>query len=242
MKHPTLRRQGQRGLTIPLKNARKMTTGSQRWVRRHINDPYVQKARTEGFRSRAAFKLIQLDDKYHFLKRGKGVIDLGAAPGGWTQIAVKRVGADTPGGGWVLGIDLLEMDPLPGATLIQGDFLDPQTRASFNTLLKNPADVVLSDMASSTIGHGMTDHLRTSALAEAAFAFAKEVLAPGGVFISKVFQGGTHQVLLSDLKNHFSQVKHVKPLASRKESPEMYVLAFGFRRGACPTSSNISLM
>ena len=219
----------QRAVTVRLKNARKLSTGSQRWLARQLNDPYVQQAQTQGLRSRAAFKLIQLDDKFHFLKKGARIVDLGAAPGGWTQVALQRV--DSQGiEGCVIGIDLLEIEPIAGASLIQGNFLESQTQNQLKAIMKIPVQVVLSDMASSTIGHSQTDHLRTIALAEAAFYFAKDVLAPGGTFVTKVFQGGTNQDLLLELKRHFRQIKHVKPLASRKESSEMYVLAFGFKQ------------
>jgi 23S rRNA (uridine2552-2'-O)-methyltransferase len=219
---------GKRAVTVQLKNARKLSTGSQRWLRRQLNDPYVQQAHQQGFRSRAAFKLIELDDKFHFLKKGSYVVDLGAAPGGWTQVAVQRTNPQTKEEN-VVGIDLVHIDPLPGAFLLQGDFLDPEVQSSFKSLLKGPVEVVLSDMAASTIGHPQTDHLRTIALAEAAFYFARQVLACGGTFIAKVFQGGADRELLLALKSHFRTVKHVKPLASRKESSEMYVLAFGFK-------------
>ncbi len=222
----------QRAVTVRLKNARKLSTGSQRWLARQLNDPYVQQAQAQGLRSRAAFKLIQLDDKFHFLKKGARIVDLGAAPGGWTQVAVQRVDSQGSQGieGCVIGIDLLEIEPIAGASLIQGNFLESQTQNQLKAIMKIPVQVVLSDMASSTIGHSQTDHLRTIALAEAAFYFAKDVLAPGGTFVAKVFQGGTNQDLLLELKRHFRQIKHVKPLASRKESPEMYVLAFGFKQ------------
>lgn len=219
---------GQRTATVRLKNARSLSTGSQRWLMRQLNDPYVQQAQAQGLRSRAAFKLIQLDDKFGFLKKGKRVVDLGAAPGGWTQIAVRRVDPHSRGG-HVIGIDLLEMPPVEGALFVQGDFLETGMQAYLKSVLKGPVEVVLSDMAASTTGHTQTDHLRTVALAEAAFGFAKDVLAPGGTFVTKVFQGGTDRDLLEELKRRFAQTKHVKPAASRKESPEMYVLAFGFK-------------
>ncbi|MBN9412431.1 MAG: RlmE family RNA methyltransferase [Candidatus Paracaedimonas acanthamoebae] len=221
---PTLRAK-----SVLLKTARGRKPSSQRWLHRQLNDPYVQEAQAKGFRSRAAFKLIQLDEKFHFLKSGITLIDLGAAPGGWAQVAVQKINPHQTGGK-VIGIDLLEIEPLTDALLIQGDFLEVEQRQKIKTLVKNGAQVVMSDMAASTIGHAGTDHLRTIALAEMAFQFAKEILTPGGTFISKVFQGGTDPELLKEMKQHFKTIKHMKPQASRKESPEMYVVALGFYR------------
>lgn len=221
---PTLRAK-----SVLLKTARGRKPSSQRWLHRQLNDPYVQEAQAKGLRSRAAFKLIQLDEKFHFLKSGITLIDLGAAPGGWAQVAVQKINPHQTGGK-VIGIDLLEIEPLTDALLIQGDFLEVEQRQKIKTLVKDGAQVVMSDMAASTIGHAGTDHLRTIALAEMAFQFAKEILTPGGTFISKVFQGGTDPELLKEMKQHFKTIKHMKPQASRKESPEMYVVALGFHR------------
>lgn len=216
-----------RAKSVLLKTARGRKPSSQRWLHRQLNDPYVQEARVKGFRSRAAFKLIQLNEKFQFLKPGITLIDLGAAPGGWAQIAVQKINPHQTGGK-VIGIDLLEIEPLSDAVLIQGDFLELDQRQKIKALINEGAQVVMSDMAASTIGHAGTDHLRTIALAEMAFQFAREVLTPGGTFISKVFQGGTDPELLKQMKCHFKTIKHMKPQASRKESPEMYVVALGF--------------
>jgi 23S rRNA (uridine2552-2'-O)-methyltransferase len=213
-----------RGLEVTLRTARGRSTAQQLWLKRQLNDPYVAAARLQGWRSRAAFKLIELDDRFHLLHRGARVLDLGAAPGGWTQVAVKRGAAS------VLGVDLLRMDPIPGATLIQGDFTDPDMPARLTEALGGPADVVLSDMAPNTTGHAATDHLRIVALAEMALDFAVQVLAPGGAFVAKVFQGGSERQMLEPMKKHFAVVRHAKPPASRKESSELYVVATGFRR------------
>jgi len=188
----------------------------------------VARARREGYRSRAAYKLIEMDDKYRFLKSGGRVVDLGAAPGGWTQIAAKRVGADA-GRGRVVAIDLLEMQPLAGADVLQLDFLDADAPDRLKERLGGPADVVLSDMAANATGHRKTDHLKIMGLAEAGAMFAREVLEPGGTFLCKVLQGGTEGALLADLKRDFATVRHVKPAASRADSAELYVLAMGFR-------------
>ncbi|AIL12403.1 hypothetical protein IM40_00915 [Candidatus Paracaedimonas acanthamoebae] len=218
-----------RAKSVFLKTARGRKPSSQRWLHRQLNDPYVQEARAKGFRSRAAFKLIQLNEKFHFLKPGITLIDLGAAPGGWAQVAVQKINPRQTGGK-VVGIDLLEIEPLSDALLIQGDFLELDQRQKIKALINEGAQVVISDMAASTIGHAGTDHLRTIALAEMAFQFAKEVLTSGGTFISKVFQGGTDPELLKLMKRHFKTIKHMKPQASRKESPEMYVVALGFHQ------------
>jgi 23S rRNA (uridine2552-2'-O)-methyltransferase len=201
---------------------------SRRWLERQLNDPYVVEAKRQGWRSRAAFKLLELDDQVKLLKPGQRVVDLGAAPGGWTQVAVARTGADK-GKGKVVGIDILAAPPIPGAQLLQGDFLDPDMPRRLAELLGGPADIVLSDMAAPTTGHARTDHLRVMGLCEAAAEFAETVLAPGGAFLAKVFQGGTEQTLLASLKKRFTTVKHVKPPASRADSPEVYVIATGFR-------------
>ena len=216
--------------SVELKNARRHKPSSQRWLRRQFNDPYVVEAQKRGYRSRAAFKLQQLDAKFRFLKSGQRVIDLGAAPGGWTQIAVDIVGAGKgKGTGTVIGIDLLEMEPVPGADLLQGDFMTDEGLAALRERIPGRIDVVLSDMAASTTGHAPTDHLRTAALCEAAFEFALEVLAEGGSFIAKVFKGGSEQEMLRRMKRAFRAVRHAKPAASRPESPEAYVVCRGFR-------------
>ena len=225
---------GARTLKQRLKTARKRTLSSQKWLERQLNDPYVARAKREGYRSRAAFKLIEVDDKYHLLKPGQRIVDLGAAPGGWSQIAAKKVGSDH-GKGRVVGIDLLPIDPLPGVEFIELDFLDESAPGRLMELLGGQADIVMSDMAANTTGHKKTDHLRIMGLAEAAAYFAREVLAPGGAFLAKVFQGGTEGQLLADLKRDFAVVRHVKPAASRADSAELYVLATGFRGSAGTT-------
>jgi 23S rRNA (uridine2552-2'-O)-methyltransferase len=211
-----------------LKTARKRTLSSQKWLERQLNDPYVARAKTEGYRSRAAFKLLEIDEKYHLLKPGQRVVDLGAAPGGWSQIAAKKVGS-VSGKGRVVGIDLLPIEPMAGVEFIELDFLDESAPGKLIELLGGPADIVMSDMAANTTGHKKTDHLRIMGLAEAAIHFAREVMAPGGAFVAKVFQGGTEGQLLADLKRDFAVVRHVKPQASRADSAELYVLATGFR-------------
>jgi 23S rRNA (uridine2552-2'-O)-methyltransferase len=218
-----------RDLTVRLKTARRRSASSQRWLERQLNDPYVAAAKREGWRSRAAFKLIEIDDKYRILKPGQRVVDLGAAPGGWTQVAALRVKA-AEGRGQVIGIDYLPVDAIAGATILELDFLAPDAPDKLKALLRDGgADVVLSDMAAPTTGHASTDHLRIMGLAEAAAEFAAEVLAPGGAFLAKVFQGGTERALLDRLKRDFAIVRHVKPKASRSDSAELYVLATGFR-------------
>ena len=211
--------------SVRVKTARKRTLSSTLWLQRQLNDPYVAEAKRLGYRSRAAFKLQQLDDRFRFLKRGGRVVDLGAAPGGWTQIAVERTGP----GGKVVGIDYLAMDPVPGAELLELDFLDPSAPGRLTSLLAGRADVVLSDMAAPTTGHAATDHLRIMGLAETAYEFAREVLEKNGTFVAKVFQGGAEKTLLDRLKRDFAQVRHVKPAASRQDSAEIYVVATGFR-------------
>ncbi len=218
-----------RDLTVRLKTARKRSASSQRWLERQLNDPYVAAAKREGWRSRAAFKLIEIDDKYRILKPGHRVVDLGAAPGGWTQVAALRV-KSAEGRGQVIGIDYLHVDSIAGATILEMDFLDTDAPDKLKALLRDGgADVVLSDMAAPTTGHTSTDHLRIVGLAEVAAQFAIEVLAPGGAFLAKVFQGGTERDLLDMLKRDFAIVRHVKPKASRADSSELYVLATGFR-------------
>ncbi len=212
-----------RGLAVAVRTAKGRSVASQRWLSRQLNDPYVAAAKQQGFRSRAAFKLAELDERFRLIRRGALVADLGAAPGGWTQVAVQR------GAARVVGVDLLPIDPVPGACLLQGDFAAPETQQRLLAELGAKADLVLSDMAPNTTGHGATDHLRIVALAEAALAFALEVLADGGGFVAKVFQGGAEKTVLEQLKRHFSSVRHAKPPASRKESSELYVVATGFR-------------
>lgn len=208
---------------------KKLTPRSKDWLNRQINDPFVQQARAEGWRARAVYKLTEIDDKLKFLTPGKTVIDLGAAPGSWTELAVQRVQSQQ-GKGKVIALDILEMQPLNGATVIKKDFNDDDAPAVLIGLLDGKkADIVLSDMAANTTGHRHTDHLRVTYLVELAWDFAKQVLAPNGVFVAKVFQGGTEGELLTDLKKHFTKVQHVKPKASRKESPEVYMVASGFR-------------
>jgi 23S rRNA (uridine2552-2'-O)-methyltransferase len=215
---------GKRTLKIRVK-AQGRSLSSQRWLGRQLNDPYVVRAKSEGYRSRSAFKLAEIDDNHHFLKPGARVVDLGAAPGGWSQVAAKRVGKK----GRVIAIDLLEMESVSGVEFMQLDFLHPTAPERLEMALAGPADVVLSDMAANTTGHRQTDHLKIIALVEAAAEFARAVLKPGGVFLAKVIQGGTEGVLLATLKRDFSSVKHVKPAASRSDSAELYVLATGFR-------------
>jgi len=214
-----------RGLTVRVKSSNKRTVSSARWLERQLNDPYVAEAKKQGYRSRAAFKLLQLDDKYNFLKPGARVVDLGAAPGGWCQVAVDRVGER----GKVIGIDLLPMDAIPGADLIEMDFMSDAAPDELKRRLDGLANVVLSDMAASATGHAQTDHIKIMLLAETAYAFARDVLAPHGVFICKVLQGGATGELLKLLKRDFAEVKHVKPPASRSDSAEIYVVALGFR-------------
>ncbi|BBE71480.1 RlmE family RNA methyltransferase [Oharaeibacter diazotrophicus] len=223
------------GLKVRVKTARGRTASSTRWLQRQLNDPYVVKARKEGWRSRAAFKLIEIDEKHKLLKRGQRVVDLGAAPGGWCQVAARITGS-TPTNPLVVGIDFLEMDAVTGVTFLQKDFLDEDAPAALMAALggHNP-DVVLSDMASPTTGHHKTDYLRTAYLCEVAAAFAVDVLNPGGSFVAKVFRGGTENDLLALLKQNFAQVFHIKPPSSRQESVEMYVVAKGFKgRRAAP--------
>lgn len=219
---------GHRRKSVRVKTARGRKASSTRWLQRQLNDPYVQKAQAAGYRSRAAFKLIELDEKYGLFRPGRRVVDLGAAPGGWTQVALARVQPRTSGGR-VVALDILEMEPLPDAVVLQLDFLDDAAPARLKEALGGEADIVLSDLAPGTTGHRATDHLRIMAMAEAAYDFAEQVLAPGGAFVVKVFQGGAERELLARLKRAFAHVRHVKPPASRKESSEIYVVATGFR-------------
>jgi len=210
---------------VRLKNARRLAPSSQRWLARQLNDPYVQAAKAQGMRSRAAFKLMELDDKYHLIAKGARVVDLGAAPGGWSQVALAR------GASRVVGIDLLPIIPVAGAEFIEGDFMADGMEARLIEMLGAKADLVLSDMAPNTTGHVATDHIRIMALADMALAFAAEVLVPGGAFVAKLFQGGAERDMLNTLKLRFRTVRHAKPPASRKDSKEMYVVATGFRPG-----------
>ena len=212
-----------RGKTERVRTARRRKASSTRWLQRQLNDPYVAEARKRGYRSRAAFKLIQLDDRFGFLKKGARVVDLGAAPGGWTQVAVERGAART------VGVDLLETDPIAGAVLLQLDFMEEGAEAAIAEALGGQADVVMSDMAAPNTGHAATDHLRITALAETALDFAAQVLSPGGTFICKLFQGGAERELLARLRRDFASVRHAKPEASRKDSAETYLVATGFR-------------
>jgi 23S rRNA (uridine2552-2'-O)-methyltransferase len=218
---------GTRALKVRVKTAGKRSLSSKLWLERQLNDPYVARAKREGYRSRAAFKLIEIDEKARFLKKGARVVDLGAAPGGWSQIAAKRAGA--PDHGKVVAIDILDMDPVPGVMFAKLDFLDPSAPDKLKEMLGGPADVVLSDMAANATGHARTDHLKIMALVELAAEFAREVLAPGGAFLAKVLQGGTEASLLAALKRDFAKVQHIKPPASRADSAELYLLATGFR-------------
>ncbi len=217
-----------RRATVRVKTARGRTVSSQQWLQRQLNDPYVAEAKKRGYRSRAAFKLLQIDDQFHFLKAGTRIVDLGAAPGGWTQVAVERT---KPGRsrGIVIGIDLTPVEPVPGATILAKDFYDDDAPSALIELLAGPADVVLSDMAASATGDTQTDHMRIMGLAEAAHDFARQVLKPGGTFVAKVLRGGTERTLLDRLKKDFAKVRHVKPEASRSDSAEMYVVGTGFR-------------
>jgi 23S rRNA (uridine2552-2'-O)-methyltransferase len=206
-----------------VKTAKKRSTQSARWLERQLNDPYVARARADGWRARSAYKLIELDEKFHIIPNHGRIIDLGAAPGGWTQVCARR-GAQA-----IVGIDLLEMDPIEGATIIQGDFLAEGMGQKLIDLLGGPPNLVMSDMAANTVGHKQTDHLRTAVLSESAARFAMETLAPGGAFVTKMFQGGTENEMLALLKKAFKEVKHAKPPSSRAESVELFMVATGFR-------------
>lgn len=226
------RRRGTRGtklsgrtVTTRVRTAKGRTNSSTRWLQRQLNDPYVAEAKKLGFRSRAAFKLLELNDRFSFLGAGKRVVDLGAAPGGWTQVVIEKGGRT----GRVVALDINPMEPMTGATVLMADFLDEAAPGLIVEALGGQADVVLSDMAAPTTGHPPTDHLRIMALLEAALEFAATILVPGGTFVAKVFQGGSERELLTRMKRDFASVRHAKPPASRKESPEMYVVAMGFR-------------
>ena len=212
------------GLRTRVKTARGRKIGSTRWLERQLNDPYVKRARAEGYRSRAAYKLIELDERFGFLKGATRVVDLGIAPGGWAQVVRQRLPAAL-----LVGIDLLPADPIEGVTILQMDFMDDEAPARLREALGGPADLVLSDMAANTVGHPQTDHLRTMGLVEAALDFAADILAPGGAFVAKVLAGGADSGLVAELKRRFTAVKHAKPPASRKDSSEWYVIAKGFK-------------
>lgn len=214
-----------------LKTAKKRTASSARWLSRQINDPYVKQARAEGWRSRAAFKLIELDEKFTLLRGSQRVVDLGIAPGGWSQVVRKKAPAAR-----VVGIDLLPTEPIEGVTIFQMDFMADEAPAALEGALDGPPDLVLSDMAANTVGHKQTDHLRTMGLVETAVDFAINTLAPGGAFVAKVFAGGTDHDLLTILKRNFTTVKHAKPPASRKDSSEWYVIAQGFKGRTKPAA------
>ena len=212
------------GLRVRVKTAKGRKVGSTRWLERQLNDPYVKRARAEGYRSRAAYKLIELDERFAFLKGAKRIVDLGIAPGGWTQVVRQRLPQAT-----IVGIDLLPTDPIEGATILQLDFMDETAPDRLKEALGGPADLVLSDMAANTVGHPQTDHLRTMGLVEAGLDFATEILNPGGAFVAKVLAGGADSGLVAELKRRFTSVKHAKPPASRKGSSEWYVVAQGFK-------------
>ena len=207
-----------------LRTAKGRKVSSTRWLERQLNDPYVKRAKAEGYRSRAAYKLIELDEKFGLLKSVKGVVDLGIAPGGWSQVVRKKAPAAR-----VAGIDFLPTDPIDGVAILQMDFMDEDAPAKLREALAGDADLVLSDMAANTVGHPQTDHLRTMALVEAGMEFATDVLKPGGAFVAKVLAGGADNNLVAELKRHFTTVKHAKPPASRKDSSEWYVIAQGFK-------------
>ena len=221
---------GSRGVHTRVKTAKSRSKSSTKWLARQLNDPYVQQARKEGYRSRAAYKLKEMDEKLNVLKPGVHVVDLGAAPGGWLQVAVENTRADCGSGSIIVGIDLLDIDPVPHTQFLQGDFMDDDAPAKLCAMLGDrKADVVLSDMAANASGHSRTDHIRIMALCETAFDYSLEVLKPGGSFIAKTLQGGTEGDLLARMKQHFTTVKHLKPKASRQDSAEMYVVALGFK-------------
>lgn len=220
--------EGGRSLKIRVKTGAKRTMSSKLWLQRQLNDPFVAAAKREGWRSRAVYKLIELDERFHLLKPGQKIVDLGAAPGGWSQYAAKKIQSDT-GKGKIVGIDLLDIEPIAGVNFTVMDFLDPDAPEKLKEMLGGEADGVMSDMAANTTGHKKTDHLRIVHLADLAIEFAREVLAPGGFFIAKLFQGGAEGELLTALKRDFAVVRHVKPKASRADSAELYVLATGFR-------------
>ena len=207
-----------------IRTARGRRASSTRWLERQLNDPYVRRAKAENYRSRAAYKLLELDERFGLLKGAKAVVDLGIAPGGWSQVVRRRAGAAK-----VVGIDLLPTDPIDGVAILQMDFMADDAPRLLTEALGGPADLVLSDMAANTVGHQQTDHLRTMGLVEAGLAFAVEILRPGGAYVAKVLAGGADNALVAEMKRHFSSVKHAKPPASRKDSSEWYVIAQGFK-------------
>ena len=222
---------GDRGLHQRVRTGRGRTVSSNRWLERQLNDPYVRRAKADNYRSRAAYKLLELDERFGLLRGVKAVIDLGIAPGGWSQVVSRLVP-----GAKVAGIDLLPTDPIDGVTILQMDFMDDDAPARLREALGGPPDLVLSDMAANTVGHARTDHLRTMGLVEAGLEFAVGTLRPGGAFVAKVLAGGADSNLVAELKRHFTTVKHAKPPASRKESSEWYVVAQGFKgRGEAPS-------
>jgi len=223
VKPPTGGQEGGRGKPARLKTAKQRTPSQQAWLERQVNDPFSAKARAMGYRSRAAFKITEIDDKHRFFKPGARVVDLGLAPGGWTQVAIQRGVTN------IVGVDLLPVDPLPPAQLLQMDFTDPECGPRLIELLGGPPDVVLSDMAPNTVGHRETDHLRIVGLIEAAIEFALAVLKPGGTFVAKAFQGGGTDQLIAGLKRHFTDVRNFKPKASRQDSSEVFLVATGFK-------------
>ena len=225
MKPRSTKSSGRGALRVKVKTTKGREPASTRWLERQLNDPYVREAKAKGYRSRAAFKLVELDRRFRLLKPGARVLDLGAAPGGWSQLAAGRVGV----AGTVVAVDILEMEPLRGVEVVQADLLDPKTASQLRDALGGPADLVLSDMAAPTIGHRATDHIRTLALLEAALDVADAVLKPGGAFVGKAFQGGASGELLARIKQRFREVHHVKPPASRAESVELYLVATGFK-------------
>ncbi len=229
-------RRSDRDLKVRVKTAKGRKIGSTLWLQRQLNDPYVARARAEGYRSRAAFKIMELDERYHLFKKGQRIVDLGIAPGGWSQVAAPIVGS-TQENPLIVGIDYLDVDPIDGVIILKKDFNDEDApQALMDALGGHPADVVLSDMAAPTTGHRATDHLRIMQLVELAADFAIRVLAPGGTFVTKVFQGGTEHELLHMLKTHFTTTIHAKPKASRAESAETYLLARGFK-GRAPADA-----
>ena len=219
---------GSRSLKVKLRKVKGRRVSSKAWLERQLNDPYVAEARRRGYRARSAFKLAEIDDRFHFLKVGQTVVDLGAAPGGWSQVAAERTGADR-GRGKVVAIDIHGIEPIPGVTVLKKDFLDEDAPVVLAEALGGKADVVLSDMAAHATGHRQTDHLKIMDLAETALLFARKHLKPGGAFLCKVLRGGTESALLADIKRDFTSVRHVKPPASRADSAELYLLAMGFR-------------
>jgi 23S rRNA (uridine2552-2'-O)-methyltransferase len=225
-KKPTDTTSGQRGKHVRVKTAKGRTTSQQRWLSRQLNDPYIRRAKAEGYRSRAAYKLTEIDDKFGILKPGCRVVDLGAAPGSWTQVAIERIGKK----GKIIGIDLLEVEPIEGVTMLVGDFREEAMLKTLEAMLEGKkVHVVMSDMAANTTGHTQTDHIRIMDLCGMALEFAIDWLAPEGAFVAKVLRGGTEGEMLTRMKQHFTTVKHVKPAASRADSAEMYVVALGFK-------------